>query len=507
MMKVMLVEDEPSAVRYLKSIIDLRCEGFEVVAIAENGIDGLNKARELKPDVVITDIKMPGMNGIELTAHLKGEMPFIYSVIISGYQDFEYARGAIRSGVVDYLLKPININQLKALLDSIYKRLEEDYYERRLALLRQVLSDNNIQEWRLQKYLPFKSYSAAILRINGLPSRFPAERSANMHDIGAFSNIATGNSIWALQSRDEFEVILFSTPELLSVKDFEEMVTKAANEMESGYYTAVFAAEPFDIKACKERIAALYKTLDRSIILGKSQMIHNTDRPSNASDSLAVLDEPVLKRIDFFASNAMYDELKGELEKLLTKCREQCCSQISLETMLRQIFYRLDKHSVNAVENNEYNIEFLLDEAICYAADYDELRLNLFDIIERLMGPVRPNVNKIDSPLFFYSIENYIKQNLSQPLSLKSVCAKFGISQTYLSRLFRKYKNMSFNEYVTLNRIEEAKRVMLEHPDMLLKDVAELAGYSDPFYFSHVFRSITGMPPSKYLSNTSLDNK
>lgn len=164
-MKIILVEDEPSAMRYLRSIIERKCEGFEIVDTAENGIDGLEKARALKPDVVITDIKMPGMNGIELTSHLKDELPFIYSVIISGYQDFEYARGAIKSGVVDYLLKPVNIAQLKTLLNSIHRRLEEDYYERRLLLFKQAFSDAAIEACRLKPIVQLFSESTACLRV------------------------------------------------------------------------------------------------------------------------------------------------------------------------------------------------------------------------------------------------------------------------------------------------------------------------------------------------------
>lgn len=497
MMKIILVEDEPSAMRYLRSIIERKCEGFEIVDTAENGIDGLEKARALKPDVVITDVKMPGINGIELASHLKDELPFIYSVIISGYQDFEYARGAIKSGVVDYLLKPVNMVQLKTLLNSIHRRLEEDYYEMKLFLLKQAFYGGGIETWRLSKYLPFKTYCAAILRLNGLPSRFPVEHPIGSYDIIAFPNIATCDDIWALQGRDEFERLFFSSPEVMDSSSFETAVCDIAAKLEAGYYTVVFTSEPFELQNCKDVVSVLYRALDSNIILGFSQVIHNIGARPNISNGNAVLDETAVKRIDFLLSNGMYDGLKHEIERLLALWEKQHYTQLWVETMLRQIFYRIDKDSANT----GCDIEFLLNEAVCYATDYDELKANLWDVLDRITGTVKPNINKIDSPLFFYSIENYLKQNLSQPLSLKSVCARFGISQTYLSRLFRKYKDMSFNEYMTINRIEEAKKLISEHPDMLLKDVAELVGYNDPFYFSHVFRSITGVPPSKYLSN------
>lgn len=108
MLKILLVDDEPSAIKLLTYIIEHRYKEFEIVGTAENGQEGLEKIALLKPNIVITDVKMPIMDGIELAAHIKQDYPNIYCIIASGYDDFEYARGALKSGVVDYLLKPIN---------------------------------------------------------------------------------------------------------------------------------------------------------------------------------------------------------------------------------------------------------------------------------------------------------------------------------------------------------------------------------------------------------------
>jgi YesN/AraC family two-component response regulator len=503
MMRIVLVEDEPSAMRYIKSIIELRCSGFKIVDTAENGAEGLEKVRLLKPDVVITDIKMPVMDGIELVSHIKEEFPFIYSVIVSGYQDFEYAKGAIQSGVVDYLLKPVNAGQLKKLLDSIRQKLETEYYIKRVGLLKHILIGAPAETWQVEKYLPFKCYSAAILRENGLPSRFSSKHTAAAYNpaVEAYAvSCTTGdNSIWVLTGRDERELLFFCTPELTDRNAFESLVAGTAEKLTGGYHTTIFASEFFGLLECKNMVSNLYRTLDNNIVIGLSQTIYELPEVRSAVENRASMDGSLGNKIAFLVSNAMYDGLKQELIKLFGTWEKERRTQLWVESNLRQILHHVEKHSAATRGGQNYDIEFLLDEALYYSTTFGELMANIWELVEKIVQCVEKKDHKVDTPAFFNSIEQYLEQNLSEPLSLQSVCSVFGISQTYLSRLFRKYKNMSFNEYLTAIRIDEAKRLIIENPNIPLKDVAMLVGYNDQFYFSRVFRSVTGVPPSEYI--------
>ena len=112
------------------------------------------------------------------------------------------------------------------------------------------------------------------------------------------------------------------------------------------------------------------------------------------------------------------------------------------------------------------------------------------------------DVDKKLSPedLFSYAL-SYIRDNYGNPLSISQVCSEIGISQTYLSRLFRKYGNTSFNAYLTQCRMEGAMKLMQEHPDMRLRDVAACVGYEDSSYFSKVFHQMTGKTPSQWVND------
>lgn len=498
MITILLVEDEPSAMRYIKAIIKKRCNGFEIIDTAENGAEALEKIKVLRPDVVITDVKMPVVDGIQLVSHIRDHFPFIYSIIISGYQDFEYVKGAVKAGVVDYILKPVNPNQLKTLLESIQKKLNKEHYVKRVELLRKAVSGIYMDTWEIRKYLPFQYYSVAILRQNGLPARFSSKDSTVDNSLlQAALSLIDDKNIWLIAGRDEREVLFFYTPEILDKNYFEALVRKMAVELMCGYYTILFASDFFQLKNIKEKVSYLYRMLDSNIVIGFSQILYEDSRLQ--SENKVDVDASIEKKITFLVSNAMYDELKQELEKLFAEWKKQRRTQLWIESNLRYILYIVKKFST--IEDNEkkdFDLELMLDEILYSSMTLDELKDNVLALIERITK-FSNTCNKIDTPAFFNSIERYIRHNFSDQISLQSVCSTFGISQSYLSRLFRKYKGVSFNEYLTQLRIEEAKRIIQENPDMPIKDVALLVGYNDQFYFSRVFRTIVGVPPSEYI--------
>jgi two-component system response regulator YesN len=507
MIKIILIEDEPSAMRYLKSIIELKCSGFEIIDTAENGVEGLEKIRRIKPDIVITDIKMAVMDGIELVSHIKEEFPFINSIIVSGYQDFEYAKGAIKSGVVEYLLKPVNPGQLKNLLDTIKEKLEREFYIKRVALLKNILSGAAVEAWYTEKYLPFKNYSIAILRKNGLPSRFSSQYGASYHSIALETDTLMGlkgyNNIWIITGRDEQELVIIYTAEISCDKSFEELVTMIEEKITLGYHTLVFSSKLFTLTNCMKVVSNLYRILDNNIVIGVTQRIYDTQEIRLTTENRILTESKLVNKISFLLSNAMYDEMKREFVSHFACWEKDKLTQLWVENNLRQILRYLEEHSLACTQEQNRDLEFMLEEAMYYSTTFSELLVNIWDIVERITKHVQRSPQKVDTPSFIKSIEVYIEQNLAEPISLQSVCLMFGISQTYLSRLFRKYKKMSFNEYITMTRIDKAKRMIEKNPNILLKEVAALVGYGDPFYFSRVFRSVTGIPPSEYIMDNS----
>ena len=500
MPRLLLVEDEPSAVRYLRSIIESRCAGFEVIDTAENGSEALEKIGRTLPDVVITDIKMAVMDGIELASRIASGFPFVYTVIVSGYQEFEYARRALNTGVVDYLLKPVNAGQLKRLLESIGKKLAADYYARRVELFMRALAGSPIEPWMLAKYLPFKDFGIAILRSGGLPSRYRTrslERDLT-RVAGRLREELEGNDIWALAGRDSSELLFIHTPALTGADAFKKVIVSLSDSPGDVFHTLLCHSGRLALGDMAAGAAGLYRALDATIVIGRSQVISGSAESRSAPETAAVLDPALGSRLDFLVSNAMYGSLEEELRNLFLSWEKESKPQMWIETYLRQVFQLILKKSPSSGSETGDDFEFLLDDAMHDADTFAELSENAWNLAIKILQCPRAPRQKTDVPALLESMERYLRENYTDSVTLQSVCETFGISQTYLSRLFRRHENKSFNDYLTGVRIEAAKRLMLENPDMPLKDVAVFAGYHDQFYFSRVFKSVTGVTPSEY---------
>jgi two-component system response regulator YesN len=498
MVRILLVEDEPSSTRFLSSLIERKCVGFQVVASADNSADGLERVRELRPDVLITDIRMPGMDGIELVSRVREEVPGTYAIIVSGYQDFEYARRALHSGVVDYLLKPVNAAQLRKVLESIRRRVDQDTSVARVDLFRSAIDGLPLEARRCEKYLPFGVYGAALVRHGGLPSRFAVSPdSRDRLRAPAPGEAVAEEAVWVIPGRDDRELLFLHTPQLLGAEKFARVVESAGRAAPGGFSTVVFSAGPFPLEQARRQFSLLARSLDGAIVLGLSQVRRGTGEAPVAAEGAALLDGASASRIEFLLSNSLFRELEEELRARLSLWEQERRSQAWVETYLRQVFHLVFKWSPAGAAGPGDDLEFLLDDALRTAESFGELAENAWSLVRRLTRCPDPS-QRSDAPALLGVIEAWLSTNYAQPISLRAVCDAFGVSQTYLSRLFRRHENTSFNEYLTLVRVEAAKKLMAENPGMPLKDVAAFVGYHDQFYFSRVFKSVEGVPPSEF---------
>ena len=471
MPRLLLVEDEPSALRYLRTIIESRCAGFEVIDTAENGAEALEKARRVLPDIVITDIKMALMNGIELAARIAQELPFIYTVIVSGYQEFDYARRALNSGVVDYLLKPVNAAQLKRLLDSLGRKLAGDYHAARTELLKTAIAGAPIPAWQVEKYLPFKRYHAALLRNGGLPSRaFAPLREHDVTEIlAAAKKSLEEKDIWSIPGRDRAEALFVYTPEHMKAELVRKQIVALAEARPEIFHTVLFQPGAFALYALPACIPALYRALDSALVIGHSQVLSgpldHADVPGGpgpraAQTSAAVLDPGLGSRIDFLVSNAMFGELEAELRKLFQGWEKERRTQLWEEAYLRQVLQLVAKRSPRSSVSSSEDLELMLDDALHASATHCELNEKAWNLVAKIArAPAAPR-RGTDIPELLRAIEGYLRANYTDTLTLQSVCEAFAISQTYLSKLFRRHEKTSFNDYLTRVRIDAAKRLM-----------------------------------------------
>ena len=488
--RLVLAEDEPAAAENIYDIIRLYCPQYELTATAGNGAEGLAFAYHYHPNLLMTDIKMPIMNGLELIKCLHEEMPEIKTIIISGYEDFEYARTALQYGAVDYLLKPISPSTLQATLNRMIPVIENERVQKRLSLIQKLLSEEKVSDDELNAFFPSREYFAGLCRKNGLPGRF-----SGVKRIFPPAYLSSEETI-DLYGKDDMECIHIQ-PENVVFDAMSWGKIPWLNQDIPGYRTIVYCNKPFPIRDLPHCIEELYNTLVHSLVIGKSRIVLSGD-DVNPLGTIPILNFD--RNLAFYLKENKSGKIKDILHELLELCEKTESPQFLVEEELRSF---LDQVRRGWAEGNsappDDSVEYLVDDAFYYATDYGDLEKNLLYILEKLLPGREQGINKIDTPEFFGLIEEFVKNKLAEPLSLQQSCIHFGISQTYMSRLFRKYTGLSFNNYLTRSRIEKAKQY-LSSGNTLIKEAATMTGFSDQFYFSKVFKSLTGQSPSEFIS-------
>lgn len=497
MYQVMVVDDEPMAASLIVNIIKRKYSDFEIMGTAYDGEEALElMAEKGEPDVLITDIQMPVMNGLKLVEETKERYPDVLSVIVSGYQEFEYAKQAIAFGVCDYILKPIVPSEFAGLITKIEGKLKEKYYKERNTLMHRMVNEIPVDEKTLKRYFQSECYYGAIVRLNGLPSRYGERGKKEI-----FSDI---NEMMLAYGRDTQETLYLCPGEIVNDGDYEQMIRRriGKEQPEAAYVTTVIRRKAVPVAQIGEMVRELYRKLDGSIILGKNQTLILEETPAGQKEEKQGRDYEYLEELEYLAGKQKYDSLQRKTEELIRRWVKEERTQLWIEGRVRQIGYLLQRYSAG---NRDYReSEFLLDDIFSGAENVDQLCSGISDIFFKDMKEESLSAQKADTEEYFQGVKEYIRKHMAEQLSLHNVSKAVGVSQTYLSRLFRKYEDASFNTYLTALRMEKAKKLLLQEEKLYVKEVAEKVGYKDQFYFSRIFYSYTGVRPSEYVEKETI---
>lgn len=492
--RVVVVDDESIAVKAICRVIEKNCPQFKVVGTAGDGEEALDVIRRTSPDLVLTDIAMPIMNGLEMVRQAGAEVPDLCFVVISGYQDFEYMQEAIRNGVLDYLTKPIVPSQMLPTMKNIEKKLRCFYYERRNAIFRKLCMGEDASQEEIRKCFPQEEFYAALLRENGLPRRYSPAREPEIY--------GTIDEIYSVYGRDNMEELFLIPKEMLggqTLIDYMKRVERR-QKTEGSYTTLLYYGNAFSRAEMSEKLRGLYHWLNTLSTVGYSQVV-DLDRRQILSGRLPAPETTelsgLLQELEQYAKLRKYDQLQRCITKAFDLWEQERRPQLWVEHASRLVlnFIRRQTGDEESLIESEYQFE----DAFYYATSMKMLQENLHTLFFRFQENEKEQP-KADSPEFFSNVERHLQNHLSEPLSLQELSDLFAISQAYMSRLFRKYTGQSYNQYLTRVRMERAKQLMKEDGGLFVKDIAELVSYRDQFYFSRIFHSYTGRSPAEYLN-------
>lgn len=491
MYRVLVVDDEPAARNHIVNIIKKKCENFEVSAVAEDGRDALKKLKDCPADVVITDVKMPVMDGIALSGKIRERYPQMFVIVVSGYQEFEYAKGAMKNGVVDYLLKPVRPLTLKETLDKMSEKLDMHYCRWRNEMLGCLCNDREIpQDVDMGQLFPEEKYYLALLHINALWHSRVTGKQMELLTMEAEQIYCYG--------RDERELLLVCPQKLVYGSDFSEVVETQLNKLgnvsdgknqTNGFYTAVYSRRTYSWEEFSGKIKELYQTLERNVRIGEKQilLLENTMAGNRQENHF--------ERMEQMVKSSHRNKLCVQIRELFSAWERERQTQLWVESQLHYFICLLSKYGFleGSVEENL----LVLDDALADAFSMKELCESVLAILDAGTKDSLP-VTVMDKEFLFKKIEKYMLCHVSEELTVQRICREFAVSQTALGKLFRKYRDCSFSAYLTRLRIEQAKKILTDEPGIFIRDVAERTGYKDQFYFSRIFRAVTGVCPSDY---------
>lgn len=489
MYNILLVDDEAPALRLMQAIINkYASENYTIVASCTNGKDALECMAHQSIDLLMTDISMPEMDGISLALKARALCPSIHIVIISGYADFEYAKGGIQASVDDYILKPVSITSINSILDIVKEKLDVETAERKPKLLSALLAGQPYDSTLINRLYADNKYCFALVRWGNLVATASA--------LSTTSVLANADiPCTVLSGRDENEQLIISN-DGLSPTNFQVAVKSYVSRCRSTpTWTIVFGQMSNAITTLPVFFRQAMPLMEQSVVIGYHRYVFVSNMPRRVD--VPHIAYATIKKLTYFIQENNTKMIKDILFSLAADWEKRQLPQLYVNNMILQLVnLSLD----NNFSQRERQSDLMRDvrEFMHCAASYGDLIASTYAIL--FDENIQKDKNYSAEDLYQQAIQ-FIREHYAEPIGISNVCSEVGISQTYLSRLLRKYGNTSFTSFLTQLRIESAMQLIKQHPAMLLRDVSNCVGYDDSSYFSKVFHQVTGQTPSKYISD------
>lgn len=455
MYRVLIADDEPSVAVSLKSSISWKELGLEVVGVADNGNDVLKFLEKESVDILILDIRMPGLNGLEVCEQVRNMHENLQIIIISGYAEFSYAERAIRYGVLGYCLKPLEYDKITRLLLKAEKNCEKWNRTTGEMDILEAIDRNDAEEIRNKMQFAGFTEEYAYVIVSVGDTRLCLETPCIVVEMG----------------RDQYGYIC---RDAVSPVQLNKMMQE--NEILGiGYMKQSVKAEeiPRTLSSCLTKAFQFWISPEESIC-GELNMV----------ESVAHLEE-----IHRFLVKNKWDSVKEKLKSL----KKDKYRDFTIRSALR-LCNMIHNGSLFLGAENDYYVYSLRQ----LTSDYRNI-ISMFEMLyQDITEAEEQKKNGLEyTNTAFMKLMEYIEDQYTNDISLGSVAQHCHMSSSYVSQLFKKETGMTFVHYITQLRMEEAIR-LLQTTKKTTAEISALVGFNDYFYFLKTFKKYTGKTLSQY---------
>lgn len=533
--KVFLVEDEMVIRRGIKNSIDWEKEGYIFCGEASDGELAYPMIIKEKPDILITDIRMPFMDGLELCKLVKKELPNIKILILSGYDEFDYAKEAIRLGVTEYLLKPISSGKLLEALNGVSESIRREKEDKDLVrkYMEEMRENTEHEKQKFFEQMIAGNLSMADALETG--KKYEMNLSAGMYNLLLFrftlgeenrkSGELLGEAEYAIEKLTERLEYVFEFQRgvegwaFLLMADNEEQMSERVKELSKdleeimkNYSTIAYfggIGQPVArLRELEESFREAERALAARFTMELNQIISVEDiRMAQNVDTLDDIEitsfgeiEKTRTMLEKFLNNGAEDEIDEFVDVYINELSEE-----NLKSVLMRQYIIMDAYIVmmsfcekfEGIEGEMQAQSEELKNSMKTIQTLEEIKNYIRMLLKKIIG-VRDTISgRRYSDIIEIAKDQIRKTYMSDEISLNTIAAEVGMSPSYFSSIFSKEMGKTFVEYLTEIRMDRAKELLM-CSSMKTSEIGYEVGYKDPHYFSYIFKKTQNCTPKEF---------
>lgn len=529
MYQIFVVEDEMLIRQNIRRMIENMKGPYACCGEASDGEMALSIMQDVMPDILLTDIRMPFLDGFELIKHARAMMPWLKVAVISGYDDFEYARKAISLGVDSYLLKPVSGQELAQEVHKLGQRIDEERAARTASegIEREEI-DTALRQHYMQQLLYSRSNTgdflekARMLKLDIVRSCY---RTVLFHFDGEESGIRQLlNPLRRIFSEQEIELYYFNQSDDVTVlfygNDSDELVGRIyrfisilRHEVREicPVVTVVMSSQVNRLSEIASACSAAWDLFNKVRMVSAGQVI-DADDAAQLAVSFLDFSEPFGSTFRQKLQYCKVTDLEALLDETLNGPARQQFDSVLMRYYALVGILRIAVDMICAKNRNSNASDVAAQivagcDITAASGKRDTFRQTALCLLGKAVSTNSENAMYQKHYHVLARAEEYIDENFCDPnISLMSVAGHVGMSAAHFSTVFSQTFGRSFITYLTEKRIEKA-RELLTMTDMKLADIAMEIGYNEPNYFSHVFKKTVGITPKEYRNRPDMQDQ